>query len=390
MRRHPLFLIIIMKPLFVFLLFALVSCSKSKNSNDSGNTAPGPDSPPLAGTIAATDTLEVMAYNVLGYGNGCQGPLDSLDDYFRTIVNYVAPDIMSCEKMAAFYPMPGAAGNLADHIVDSVLNVAFPGRYGYATPTNVSGGGNMSVLFYNVKRLSFISVTTLVATVTDFDLYKLRYNDPNLGITHDTTFLYVVVNHTQSGSSSATRDSQVSQEMSALRKMFTRFPNLIDMGDFNTANSYEAGYQSITTSADSNLLLYDPPYYPDRVLQYPGNWTGTPYLSAGYLTTTTRQSADIPNTCGTGGGAKGWYDHLFLSPWLISGSNYMRYIPNSYLTVGNDGNRLGVAVNSSSPVANTSVPPAVLQALYTFSDKYPVTVKLRVQSNRNGYSPMEK
>lgn len=132
--------------------------------------------------------------------------------------------------------MPGAAGNLADHIRDSVLNVSFPGRYAYATPTNVSGGGNMSVLFYNVKKLSFISVKTLVATVTDFNLYKFRYNDPNLGITHDTTFLYVVVNHTQSGSSSITRDSQVSQEMSALRAMFPRFPNLINMGDFNTAN----------------------------------------------------------------------------------------------------------------------------------------------------------
>ena len=374
---------------FVLLSFAFLCCSKSKNGSGSGGSSAGPDSPPLAGTVAATDTLEVMAYNVLGYGNGCQGALDSLDGYFRTIVSYVQPDVLSCEKMSTFLLAPGSAGNLADHITDSVLNVSFPGRYGYAQPTNASGGGDMSVLFYNLKKLSFVSERTLVADVTDFNLYKFRYNDPNLGITHDTTFLYVVVNHTQSGSSSTTRDGQVGQEMTTLRTMFSNFPNLINMGDFNTANSYEAGYQSVITSTDSGTLLYDPPYYPDKVLQYPGNWSVTPYLVASFLTTTTRASATDPNSCGTGGGGKGWYDHLFVSPWLVSGSNYMKYIPNSYLTIGNDGNRLGVDITSTSPVVNASAPAAVLQALFEFSDKYPVTVKVLVQANRNGYSPAD-
>jgi hypothetical protein len=339
--------------------------------------------------VAVSDTLEVMAYNILGYGNDCQGQLDSLDGYFRTIVSYVQPDLLSCEKMAAFLTVPGAAGNLADHLRDSVLNVSFPGRYAYAAPTNNSGGGDLSALFYNTKKLSFVSERTLVSDVTDFNLYKLRYNDPNLAITHDTTFLYVVVNHTQSGSSSSTRDSQLGQEMAALRGIFSGFPNLINMGDFNTATSYEAGYQSMITSTDSGTLLYDPPYYPDKTQQYPGNWSATPYRSALMLTTTTRASATYPNSCGTGGGAKGWYDHLLLSPWLVSGSDYLKYVPGSYLTVGNDGNRLGVDVNSASPVVNASAPTAVLQALLLFSDKYPVTVKLAVQANRNGYSPAD-
>jgi hypothetical protein len=64
----------------------------------------------------------------------------------------------------------------------------------------------------------------------------------------------------------------------------------------------------------------------------------------------------------------------------------MQYIPNSYLTVGNDGNRMGVDVNSATPVVNNSAPAAVLNALYQFSDKYPVTIKLLVKANRNAYS----
>lgn len=76
-------------PFFVPLSFAFLCCPNSKNGSDPGGSGYGPglDSPPLAGTVAATDTLEVMAYNVLGYGNGCQSALDSLDGYFRTIVS---------------------------------------------------------------------------------------------------------------------------------------------------------------------------------------------------------------------------------------------------------------------------------------------------------------
>ena len=372
-------------PGLFLVLTLLASCSKSGSSKASSST-PTANSAPLAGTVAKTDTLQVMAYSVLYYGNGCQGPVDSLDVYFRSMIQYMQPDLLSCEKMEAFNPTPGASGNLADHITDSVLNASFPGRYSYATPTNVSNAGDMSVLFYNQQKLALRSVTALEALVTDFDLYQLYYKDPNLSITHDTTFLYVVVNHTQSGNSSTERDTQVSDYMAALRTKFAWFPNLINMGDFNTSNSFEAGYQSIVTSADSTTVLYDPPYYPDQALTYPGNWDVTPYLVESYLTTSTRQSTTVPNSCGTGNGAKSWYDHIFLSPWLVKGSNYIQYIPHSYQTIGNDGNRLGVDVNSSTPVANTSVPASVLQALFYFSDKYPVAVKLQVQANRNAYS----
>jgi hypothetical protein len=244
----------------------------------------------------------------------------------------------------------------------------------------------MSVLFYNKQKLSFVKTVTLVAYITDFDLYKLYYNDPNIAITHDTTYLYVLVNHTQSGSASATRDMQVTQEMSSLRTMFAYFPNLINMGDFNTRNSYEAGYQNIITSADSTTKMSDPTFYPDKTEKYPAEWEDNAGAYASNLTTTTRASATIPNNCGTGGGAKSWYDHIFISPWLIKGSNYMTYIPNSYKTVGNDGHRIGVDINSATPQVNTSAPAAVINALYQFSDKYPITINLLVKANRNAYS----
>jgi len=384
-------------------IFLVAACSKStvtkpvtktdtttKVTPPPVTTTPGP---PLANTVDKTDTLNVMAYNVLSYGDDCQGTTTTLNGYFRTIIQYAHPDLMSCEKMTAFALSSSLPVNLADNITDSVLNTVFPGRYAYATPTNTADGSNMSVLFYNKQKLTYVKTENLYPYITDFDLYKLYYNDPNLAITHDTTYLYVVVNHTQSGTPSTTRDMQVSTYMNDLRTKFAYFPNLINMGDFNTANSYEAGYQSIITSTDSTKRMSDPPFYPDQTVKYPAEWEDNASAYASELTTSTRSLASVPNACGTSGGAKSWYDHIFISPWLAKGSNYITYVPNSYKTIGNDGHRIGVDINSATPQVNTSAPAAVINALFQFSNKYPVTIKLLVKANRNAYSiadPVEK
>ncbi|MDR3693827.1 hypothetical protein [Mucilaginibacter sp.] len=376
--------------LIIFFASAVMlfsSCTKSpKNAGVVVPVKPVVIPDPLPNTVDKTDTINVMAYNVLKYGDGCQGSTDTLNNYLKTIIKYIRPDLFSFEKMAAFDPTPGAPFNLAEGIVNNALNLVSPGKYTYITPTNTARATNMATLFYNKQKLTFLKSETLEANITDFDLYKFYYNDPNIQITRDTTFLYVLVNHTQSGSPSTSRDIQVSTEMKDLRTKFAYLPNLVNMGDFNTHNSIEAGYQSVITSADSTTKMSDPPFYPDKAVTYPAEWENNTSLFAPFLTTTTRALATVPNSCGTGDGAKSWYDHIFISPWLVNGANYMKYIPDSYKTVGNDGNRVGVDINSVTPVVNTSAPPAVLNALFHFSDKYPITIKLLVKANRNAYS----
>jgi hypothetical protein len=372
---------------FVALSF-FYSCSKSnKDVIPSTPTTTTPiNTVPLPNTVDKTDTIKVMAYNVLNYGDLCQGPTSLLDGYLKTIVQSVQPDILSCEKMEAFpvnsvYPV-----NLAADINMNALNAAFANRYAFAPVTNVSNDNKMSVLFYNTQKLTYVSMQTIVNYISDFNLYKLYYNDPNLSITHDTTYLYVLVNHTQSGSSTTSRDQQEEMEMAALKNKFAYFPNLINMGDFNVASSYEPGYEAITATTDTARMLSDVPFYPDKVFTYPANWGNFPVDYPAYLTTSTRKLANVPNSCGTSGGASSWYDHIFISPWLIKGTNYMSYIPHSYATIGNDGNRIDEDINSSVPVVNTSAPSAVIDALFQFSNKYPVTIKLLVKANRTGGS----
>jgi hypothetical protein len=70
----------------------LTSCSKNGGSNNSSNQN---DTTPLAGTVDKTDTLNVVAYNVLNYGDGCQANTTTLDGYFKTIIQYAQPDLLS-------------------------------------------------------------------------------------------------------------------------------------------------------------------------------------------------------------------------------------------------------------------------------------------------------
>ena len=394
-------------PYLFYLLIAVLACACTKPAADTNTTTTTTNNntpivvPPFTGgtaalpnTVTKTDTLNVVAYNVLNFGDNCQGSISTLEGYLKTIVQYTQPDVFSCEKMSEFDPTQPAPYNLAAEITNNALNAVFPNKYAYCTPTNVALDNKMSVLFYNKQKLTYVSTFNLYANVSDFDLYKLYYNDPNLTITHDTTFLYVVVNHTQSGSApNAVRDAQETAEMAALRKRFAYLPNLINMGDFNQHSSTEAGYQAIVSSADTNSRMSDPPFYPDKVFTYPANWDASPVPYGAYLTTSTRQLSNYPNSCGTNGGANSWYDHIFISPWLLKGSNYISYIGNSYQTIGNDGHRFNVDINSLTPVVNTSAPANVLNALFQFSNKYPVSIKLLVKANRSGGSipdPVEK
>jgi hypothetical protein len=342
---------------------------------------------------AQQDTLRVMSYNVLNYGDGCQGTNQTLHGYLKTIVSFIAPDILGMVKMASIQRTPTdftaiSPYGFCDSIVKYAFNSTFPGRYSYCTLTNVLGQSKMNALFYNKNKLGFLTVKTLCTIAEDFDLYKFFYHDPNLATTKDTTFLYVLLNHTQSGTPSGPRDQQDSINLNALRGLFSYLPNLIDMGDFNLHNSAEPGYQYAINPVDTAFKFSDPPFHPDNNLTYPIDWDNSPSLCPAYLTTSTRLLANVPNICGTSGGAKSWYDHMLFSPWIVHNSNYIKYIPNSYKAVGNDGHRLSVSINDSSLVPkNTSAPGNVIDALFHLSNKYPIMSSLAVTHNSTGVSP---
>jgi len=311
-------------------------------------------------------------------------------------VQFANPDIIGLEKMGSIQTSPTdhnytAEIDFQDSILKYVLDPSFPGRFNYCPFTNFSASGTECLVFYNQQKLGFVARTCTYYNGVgneDFNTYKLYYKDPNLATTHDTTFLYVTDNHDISGNSNyAQRGAQIAGEMAQIQTHFTHLANMINMGDFNLRNSSEPVYQTLTAPTDTNYRYYDPPFYPDATVSLPADWDSNPQNFSKFLTTSTRVSGTIPNSCGTSGGAKDWYDHIFLSPWIIRNANYISYIPKSYRVVGNDGNRVSISVNDAP--TNNSAPAAVINALFQMSNKYPVMVDLLVTPNTTGVSPAD-
>ena len=332
-----------------------------------------------------TDTVRIMAYNVLYCGDrpACQGPHSTYHDHLKAIVSYCDPDILGLEKVAAFPMYTGdnsgsAPVGFADSILRFALNAAFTGRYAYCDYTNTSGADNMSLLYYDKNKFGFAGIVSSYVNVTDFNTYKLYYKTTRLAL-GDPIFLYVILKHTQSGKSATTRNAQIAGTMAQLSGVFTTLPNVINMGDFNFHNSSETGYQALVAPLNAGFAFKDPPFSVDGTYTYPADWDNHPDSYAACLTTSTRLSSSVPNNCGTSGGGKSWYDHMLFSTALVNGSLRMLYVPHTYRTIGNDGNRVSISINDAP--SNSSAPASVIEALFQMSNKYPVMASISVDTS---------
>jgi hypothetical protein len=341
-----------------------------------------------ATSSAQTDTLHVLSYNVLYIGDTppCQGPHSVYEGYLSQIISYTNADIVGLEKMAAIPTYSGdpaaiAPTGFADSLLQFAFDAAFPGRYAYCPFTNAAAANNICMLYYNQEKLGYAGELYSYSNITDFDTYKLYYKSADLATTHDTAFIYVTLNHTNSGTSSSdatTRNTQITGEMSQIESHFSVLPNMINMGDFNTHTSTEACYQTLVSPSNLSYRYYDPPFYPDATYSYPADWDDNPTTYAGGLTVSTRESSSSPNSCsGNTGGAKSWYDHIFLSAAIINNTDHISYRPNSFKVIGNDGNRIGKSANTTP---NTSAPTAILNDIFQMSEHYPITLDLLVDA----------
>ena len=93
------------------------------------------------------DTIKVMHYNLLNYGNTtsyCTTTNNNIVDkavYMKTIVDYVKPDVITANEL-------GGNSFAPQHLLDSSLNKDAE-IYGRAVYANASGGGLINMLYYN-------------------------------------------------------------------------------------------------------------------------------------------------------------------------------------------------------------------------------------------------
>jgi hypothetical protein len=295
--------------------------------------------------FAQSEQIRIMQYNILEYTNsGTGGSSSARDTYFRTILNTVAPDIVTADEIAN--------QSDANYFLSDVLNKITPtNQYDIGFVTNTSDNSDNNAIYYKHSKFTFLSAQQLTNyTYGNHPIYLDQlYNN----LTGDKIYIFVV--HLTSNTYGSGAESQRNTEANAINSMVANMPSgsyYIASGDFNL---YSGGNEH----AYSTLLnkFVDPLGLPLS------SWTSSDYYK--YYTLGTRKDGSLH---GDKGGMHYKIDFIFNSQSIVDNGG-IDYI-GPFVTYGNDDQHYNQSIND--PPKNTAVGQTIADALYYASDHLPV------------------
>lgn len=325
--------------------------------------------------LKAQDTITVMQYNLLEYGNYNSGWASCYesnnntqikDECIRTILDYVKPDILTVNEF-------GASTSILNGFLQHNLNIDGVNYWKSDNIVNYANSNIINHIFYNSSKMELKRHAVIRTSVRDIDAYELYFKTKEL-VAGDTTKLVCVVAHLKAGEGSTNEGTRRAMIQNAMDFIDENYPddNVLIMGDFNMYSSSESAYRLLTQNyPNHDILFFDPLSLVGGV----GQWHSR-IQYAPYHTQSTMAWSDNP--CRSGGGMDDRFDMILMSDDIYMGFRNLRYINNSYLAVGNDGNHFNMSINDGY---NSAVPYQVANALYECSDHLPVTMKMRLYGN---------
>lgn len=315
--------------------------------------------------LGAQDTLTVMQYNLLYYGeitgfcNNSNNSLAMKDPHLRTILNHVNPDIFTVNELSKDAPVH-------EHLLNNVLNAGGSVRYSKAQLRNTANSNIVNMIFFDNRKLALKNQYTAQNVLRDIDVYELYYKSNDLA-QGDTAFIICIVAHLKAGNTTSDANSRKIMAENTMRFVETRYAtsNVMFMGDFNLYTDTEPSFQTMINYTNAQARFIDP-------IGQMGNWSNNAFYASVHTQSTNVSSGD----CKSGGGLDDRFDFILISDEIRFGTKKVRYIQNTYKAVGQDGQHFNNAVNAAP--LNLSVPAHVADALFSFSDHLPVTLKLRV------------
>lgn len=325
--------------------------------------------------LHAQDTITVMQYNLLYYGNynsafaGCNESTNNTqdkDEQIRTILDYVKPDIMTVNEF-------GATQTILDDFMRHNLNVNGVNYWKSDNIVNYAYSDIVNHIFYDSRKMELKRHAVIRTAIRDIDAYELYFKTPGLAA-GDTIKLVCVVAHLKAGNTSTDEGKRRAMVQNAMDFIDENYPNdnVLIMGDFNLYSSSESAYRLLTQNySNHDILFVDPLSSVGGV----GNWHSNRQFAPFHTQST---SASTDNPCHTGGGLDDRFDLILMSDEIYMGFNNLRFVSNSYQALGNDGNHFNQAINAGT---NSAVPVEVANALYNCSDHLPITMKMRLYSS---------
>ncbi|MBO4574745.1 MAG: T9SS type A sorting domain-containing protein [Bacteroidales bacterium] len=310
------------------------------------------------------DTLKVMQYNLLNYGNnygGCDNTNNNINNknaYIRTILTAYYPDIFTVCEM-------GKSTSLPNDFLRNNLNIDGTNIWMASAGANTANSSLTNCIFYNSTKVTLLSHDVANSYTRDVDVYKFRVNSDESG----QTKLVCVVAHLKAGSAAANEGTRKIMAENTMRYLEANYrgDNVLIMGDFNLYTATEQAYKTFTNSTTYPDAYFVDPLYPYGV----GNWNNNGAF-ANYHTQSTHRD---DNGCHSSGGMDDRFDFILMSESVYGGREHIRYINGSYQALGQDGRHFNQSINQG---VNLAVSDEVADALYANSDHLPVIMELAV------------
>ena len=323
----------------------------------------------LCARATAQDTITIMQYNLLNYGNitsYCPADSNTVPDknaWTKTIFDYVKPTIFTVNELNR-QPV------MHDSLLHNVMNTNGVTYYKLAPTTNTTNTYLMNALYYDSRKVECAARYVAQNYVRDATVYKMYYLSPDLQ-RGDTVFFFCSLVHLKAGYADGNDEDRgiMANNLMSWIEDFDSLgeQNFMVMGDFNVYTHTEAAFQAFTNHSDSLIRFYDP-------INQIGSWNSNPAFAA-YHTQSTRSGNG--SGCASTSGLDDRLDYILFNRNIKDNSHGLSYVTGSYKALGNDGNHYNKSIIADG---NNSVPPAVLNALYHNSDHLPIVMKLAVDA----------
>ncbi|MFH1119905.1 MAG: T9SS type A sorting domain-containing protein [Bacteroidota bacterium] len=317
------------------------------------------------------DTLKIMHYNLLNYGNYTSycttenNNHEEKDGYIRTIIAHELPDIFTVNEISNYE-------YYHNRILTNVLNTDGRDYYMKGPVSNTALSDLVNMFYYNSEKIVLMSHVVVQHVLRDIDLYRLYYKTPETA-RGDTVFLNCIVAHLKAGNSDSDESERAEMTANAMEFLagHAQPGNYLFMGDLNTYSSYEDCYQNLTGASANDFRFFDP-------VNLAGHWNN----NGNFASVHTQSVTDNSTSCQAGGGCDDRFDHILATRQLMNGTMGLSYITGSYRAVGQDGAHFNASITDAP--SNTAVPANVLNALYNNSDHLPVRLDLKLTSGGIG------
>lgn len=299
-----------------------------------------------------------MFYNLLDFPEALPANRSTI---LKDILNEYDPDIfMVCELQT----VEGA---------NALLNVSLNDEgFNYLNAPFVENQSGLSelqqLIFFKKKKFSLVSSEIIRTFVRDINRYTLQAKTTDEETNPLKIEIFVTHLKASTGNQNEIKRLQMVQEFT--EKLETLDPNsfVIFAGDLNLYTSAEPAYQELLDPTNA-IKMVDP-------INTPGDWHNNSSFQAVH-TQSTRISSG-PFNAGSGGGMDDRFDFILISENMLNNPK-LRYIEDSYKTVGNNGNCFNNSVNSEDCSGVFS--ETLRENLYNMSDHLPVFMELETNQD---------